>query len=230
MPLHVHGNRRAVECLVRAKAAGIKRPKAIRFKQGILSPGAYIDNRKVPSYPWEWDTIVGDLKEVAVRHIPTFEVIASVATGGDMHAAALAWRLKLPLVSVRDKEKNYGPGGRIAGDTLMLPGKRVLLLEDMSTTFQSCLDAMEPLVGCGATVVATLLIDTWKLPIFEENIFGHEVHALCTGKMILDGVIELGKTDPDIRIDREHQEIMRHWLNHPEDESWADSKDWQIPA
>jgi orotate phosphoribosyltransferase len=98
-----------------------------------------------------------------------------------------------------------------------------MLVEDMSSTFMSCLKAMKPLEQAGARVTNTVLINTWNLPAFRHNIEGHEVHALCTGEMILSREVELGK------VDKDHEKIVLHWLKHPEDESWAQDGTWLPP-
>lgn len=225
MPLQVHGSISTVDALIRANAVWFKRPKAIWFAQDILSPGAYIDNRMLKSHPQAWDTILGDLRYLIPQLARPYGdvVLASVATGGDAHAAVTAWRTNLPLVSVRKKEKGHGgKKGRIDGDPEILAGAKVFLIEDMSSTFQNCLSAMEPLEKAGAKVVETILINTWNLPEFQQNSASHSVHALCTGEMTLDRTVDLGK------VDSGHEKIVRNWLLNPKDSGWADSS-WQIP-
>lgn len=225
MPLIVHGNVHTVDALADAGAINIKRGEAIWFKQNILSPGCYIDNRKLMSHPTIWDVILGDLRNLIQRLARQYTdvVIASVATGGDPHAAVLAWRLALPLVSVRTQEKGHGgQAGFISGDQEVIKGAKVLLFEDTSSTFQSCLNAIQTIEMSGGHVVESILIATWSLPSFKLNTTAHRVHALCTGKMALDRLIELG------RVDVQHGEVVRYWLDHPHDSSWADSS-WKIP-
>jgi len=226
MSLVVHGNTNVVDALIAVNAVGIKRSTAIWFAQGILSPGAYIDNRMLKSHPKVWDAVLSDLRNLTQRLAAQYSnvVIASVATGGDHHASVLAWRLALPFVSVRKEEKTHGgKRGRIDGDQEILKGAKVILVEDMSSTFQSCLNAIRPLEEAGGHVVETILINTWNLPDFKRSTNQYRVHALCAGEMILDRMVALGK------VDKGHEAIMRHWLVDPNDDSWADSS-WQVPA
>jgi orotate phosphoribosyltransferase len=214
---------RDVKPFFEAGAVGIRRPNAIRFKHGVLSPGAYINNRMLPSHPHEWDEVIGRLKERAESLVRDYEAIASVATGGVPHGIALAREIGVPHFIVKKEEKRgHGLGGLIDGDTAALEGKRVLLVEDMSSTFESPIRAMEALKAAGAVVAHTLLLNTWGLPKFHENIGGHSVHALCTGEMIVDYAAQIGELDSGL------EKIVRHWLKHPWDEEW--SKDgWQMP-
>lgn len=223
MPLSIIGEMRDVKPLFEAGAVGIRRPKAVRFKQGVLSPGAYINNRVLPSHPHEWDEIIGRLRERAESLIHDYEAIASVATGGVPHGVALAREVGVPHFIVKKQEKKaHGLGGLIDGDIAALEGRSVLLVEDMSSTFESSLAAMDTLNAAGASVTHTLLLNTWGLPEFHKNIEGHSVHAICTGEMIVDYAAE------SRRLDKGLEGIVRRWLKNPGDEEW--SRDgWELP-
>jgi orotate phosphoribosyltransferase len=203
-------------------AVGISRPDAIRFRQGMLSPGAYINNRKLPSHPREWDEVMSKVMKRA-EDLYGFDAIASVASGGVLHGGVLAWKMTIPHFIVKKEEKKtHGFGGLIDGDASMLEGRGVLLVEDMSSTFKSSLRAIGILEDAGATVAHTLLLNTWGFPEFHENIRGYSVHAICTGEMIVDYAAQSGI------IDKSHEGILRHWLENPWDQEW--SRDgWKLP-
>ncbi len=224
MALTFFGNTETVGNLFKANAVGFKRPKAIRFKQGTLSPGAYIDNRKLGSHPDALDAISSAMTRQAGKLRNDFDVIASVATGGISHAAIIAWRLHVPHVIVKKQEKtDHGLGGLVDGDFTILQQARVLLVEDMSSTFKSCLEAMGPLQREGATVAHTILINTWALPEFHKNSEGYSVYALRNGEMLMKYAADRSM------IDLEYKKILEHWLLHPEDESWAHDGTWELP-
>lgn len=151
-----------------------------------------------------------------------YDVIASIATGGIAHGIAIAREFYEPHVSVKTAEKDHGLGGLVDGDVGILKGAYILLVEDMSSTFESSLKAMRALEEHGARVVRTLLLNTWYLPDFQRNVEEHEVWALATGEMLLDYAVK------DRRLDEEHERIVRHWLVHPEDESWAHDGRWGL--
>lgn len=206
-----------------ARAVGFKRPKAIRFASGILSPGAYNDNRKIPSHPSSYEIVVTAFDRILQSMQGQFDVIASVATGGIAFGSVLAWKNSIPHVIVKKKEKDHGLSGLVDGDDTVLPGRRVVLVEDMSTTFESALRAMKPLEEKGATVVQTLMVSTWNFSDFQENVQGHFATALCTGDQLFEKALAAGDIDPD------HERIIRKWLKNPHDESWAQDGTWIFP-
>ncbi len=219
----IKGGPEAVAAFFSANAVGFRRPKAIRFKHGVLSPGAYINNRTLPCFPYEWQKILEPLLDQTRAFRSDFDGIASVATGGVPHGIALARHLKMPHFIVKKQQKDHGLGGLIDGDPDLLPGMRLALVEDMSSTYASSLKAAEVLEHEEAKVVHTLLLNTWNLPDFRNNVQNHSVFALCTGEVLLDYAANTGRIDP------EHERIARHWLEHPEDESWAQGGKWEIP-
>jgi orotate phosphoribosyltransferase len=223
MPLEVIGTKNTVRALFAANTAGFKRSEAIRFKHGVLSPGAYIDNRKLPSHPGPWDTILTRMEVYAKKLRQEYDVIAAVATGGIAHATVMARSCGAPLVIVKKQEKDRGLGGLIDGDTKVLRGARTLLVEDMSSTFESSLKAMRALDHEGASVTHTIMISTWDLPDFQKNVAGHNVHALCTGAMLLDHAVEKEL------VDGQYEKVLRNWLVHPEDETWVHDGTWVAP-
>lgn len=211
-----------IAALLSSGAAGFTRGKIIRFKQNILSPGAYINNRVLPSHPKEWHVVAGALKDALelTHNVYEFTVIASVATGAIPHGAVVAHETFFPHVIVKKEAKAHGVGGLIDGDIGVLENASVLLVEDMSSTFKSSLDAMRLLVEAGAKVVATLLINTWGFPQFFENIEAHYVSALCTGTMIVDAAERMHY------IDEEYAALLRTWIQNPLDQSWI-TDEWK---
>lgn len=222
MPLSVFGDMKDVSPFFESGAVGISRPGAIRFSNKILSPGAYINNRKLPSRPREWDEVMTKVMKRA-EDLYGFDAIASVASGGVLHGGVLAWKMTIPHFIVKKEEKKtHGFGGLIDGDAPMLKGRDVLLVEDMSSTFKSSLRAIGILEAAGAKVAHVLLLNTWGFPEFHENVGKHSVHAICTGEMIVDYAAQSGM------IDKSHERILRHWLKNPRDQEW--SKDgWKLP-
>jgi orotate phosphoribosyltransferase len=223
MPLSVFGELSSAEYFFKAGAVRIRPPKAIRFKQGVLSPGAYINNRVLPSHPDEWGAIIELLLFQTEDLVHDYGAVASVASGGVPHGVALAREMGMPHFTVKKEEKTgHGLGGLIDGDAALLDGMRVLLVEDMSSTFESALAAMKTLEAAGARVAHTLILNTWGLPEFHANIVGHSVHALCTGEMIVDYAAQNGMLDEGV------ERIVRRWLKDPRDESWS-KEGWELP-
>lgn len=225
MPLHVFGDEGIVDNFFAAGAVGIKRPNAIRFTHGTLSPGAYINNRVLPSHPSLWKSIMLPMIERARMLRRDYDVVASVATGGIAHSSVIAWELGVPHFIVKKQAKqDYGIGGLIDGDVSILhAGTRALLVEDMGSTLESWLNARQALYLEGIVVTHGLLLNTWGLPSFLQNTEDHSIHVLYTGEMFLEWAIK------ERVLDNKHAQIMRRWLTHPEDESWSHTGEWVLP-
>jgi orotate phosphoribosyltransferase len=162
-------------------------------------------------------------RAASIQH--EFDVIASVATGGIAHGVALARALMVPHVIVKKEEKTtHGLKGLIDGDAGLLPGARVLMVEDMSSTFESTLRAMRPIGAEDGRVKHTFAISTWGFPEFYENAGEHQVHVLCTGEQIVDCAKRFREIGPAFG------HMLSNWLKNPRDESWVDELTWKRPA
>ena len=102
------------------------------FSSGWASP-VFVDVKRLISYPLARNTLI----ELAVQKIlatlgyQAFDVIAGGEVAGIPFAAMVADRLNLPLVVVRRQAKGYGPKAQLEGH--LEPGKRVLMVEDLTT-------------------------------------------------------------------------------------------------
>lgn len=226
MPVRVFDESQdVVENLFAANAVGFKKGEGIRFKSGILSPGAYLNNRVLPSHPIQWHSVTQAMI-AALPDFDTFDVVAAVATGGIAHASVMVTEMACykPMVIVKKAEKEgYGLAGLIDGDPKIIEGKRVLMIEDMSSTFGSTLKAMKPIEACGGIVVHTIAISTWGFPIFHENVGNHEVTVLCSGKDLINYAASTRLITPD------YAALLHSWQQNPEEESWV-SDEWNIPS
>ena len=137
--------------------------KAVIFQKVTLSSGAesnfYIDLRRVTldatSAP-----LVGEVMLDLTRNL-NYEAVGGLTLGADpvaiamMHVAAQRKR-QINSFVVRKSEKNHGLQRRIEGPEVN--GKRVLAVEDTSTTGSSVLNAVEALKDAGAIVVGVAVI------------------------------------------------------------------------
>jgi orotate phosphoribosyltransferase len=82
--------------------------------------------------------------------------LAGVALGAVPLVAVTSVETDLPYVIARKEEKEYGTGNRIEGR--LAEGEEVLVLEDIATTGQSAVDAVEALREAGATVDRVLVV------------------------------------------------------------------------
>jgi orotate phosphoribosyltransferase len=130
----------------------------VTFKSGIKSP-VYVDNRRLPFWPAQWQIVIEGLQQMIAAHDIAFDVIAGIAAGGIPHSAALAYTLKKPSVFVRKEAKEHGTRGQIEGGDVS--GQRVLLVEDMVTTGGSSLAGVDALRAAQATVKDCLCITSY---------------------------------------------------------------------
>ena len=131
----------------------LKNCGAVKFGDFTLASGRkstyYVDIKKAITDPATLELIAnriaGIMKE---RHICA-EAIGGVAVGGIPLATAVSLRSGLPLVIIRKSLKEYGTGGRFIGD---VAGRELLMLEDVTTTGGSVIEAIKDLRDEGSVV------------------------------------------------------------------------------
>jgi orotate phosphoribosyltransferase len=137
--------------------------KAVVHGRVVLSSGKeadyYVDLRRV-TLDAEAAPLVGRVMLDLVRELD-FDAVGGLTLGADpvatamLHAAAAQGR-RLDAFVVRKAEKQHGLQRRIEGPDVA--GRRVLAVEDTSTTGGSVLTAVEALREAGAEVVGVAVI------------------------------------------------------------------------
>ena len=137
--------------------------KAVVKGKVILSSGKeadfYIDLRRI-TLDAVAAPMVGEVMLEMTKHLD-YEAVGGLTLGADpvatamLHAAAMRGQ-KLNAFVVRKSEKAHGLQRRIEGPDVK--GKRVLAVEDTSTTGSSVLSAVKALIETGATVVGVAVI------------------------------------------------------------------------
>jgi orotate phosphoribosyltransferase len=152
---------KVARALLTIDAVGFAKGEPIRFKSGMLSP-VYVDNRKLPSFPKHWRTVLGGIKERIRKSRMKFDFIAGVESAGIPHSAATGFYLKRPSVFVRKESKDHGTKKRVEGGNVKR--KTVLLIEDLVTTGSSSLSSIKALRAEGAKVKDCIAIVTYGFP------------------------------------------------------------------
>jgi orotate phosphoribosyltransferase len=139
------------------------RDLAVIHGEVILSSGQraawYIDLRRV-LLDGRGGPLAGRVMLDTTRHLD-FDAVGGLTLGADpvatamMHAAAARGR-RLDAFVVRKSEKQHGLQRRIEGPDVA--GRRVLAVEDTSTTGASVLTAVDALTEAGAEVVAVAVV------------------------------------------------------------------------
>lgn len=123
------------------------------FVSGIRSP-IYCDNRRMLGFPDERRVIVDAFIE-SVQGLE-FDVLVGTATAGIPWAGFIAQKLDKPMAYVRADRKDHGAGNRIEGAELN--GKKAVVIEDLVSTGESSIRAVEAVRSNGADVVAVAAI------------------------------------------------------------------------
>ena len=164
MVLSVESRRKVAEFLLRIKAIQLSPNEPFTWASGRKSP-IYCDNRKVLSYP-AVRTFVRQLTVEAIeKEYGKVDAIAGVATGGIALGALVAQELGLPFIYVRSKAKAHGLGNAIEGDLSVL--SNVVVIEDLISTGQSSLKAVDALREAGVEVKGLIAIFTYGLPVAQ---------------------------------------------------------------
>lgn len=164
MVLSVESRRKVAEFLLRIKAIQLSPNEPFTWASGRKSP-IYCDNRKVLSHP-AVRTFVRQLTVEAVeKEYGKVDAIAGVATGGIALGALVAQELGLPFIYVRSKAKAHGLGNAIEGDLSVL--SNVVVIEDLISTGQSSLKAVDALREAGVEVKGLIAIFTYGLPVAQ---------------------------------------------------------------
>lgn len=132
----------------------------------------YVDMRKV-SLDHRVAPLIGRVMLDLIRDIPDVSAVGGMTMGADPVAAAIlhqgaAAGCSYDAFVVRKEPKDHGRGKQVEGPDLA--GKRVIVLEDTSTTGGSPLKAVEALKKVGAEIAAVAVVvdrDTGAREVIE---------------------------------------------------------------
>jgi orotate phosphoribosyltransferase len=156
---------------VAAKLLGVKAIKLsleqpFTWASGWKSP-IYCDNRLSLSYPDIRTFIKQALKTLIEHEFAEVEAIAGVATAGIPQGALVADLMDLPFLYVRSKPKGHGLTNMIEGK--VIPGQKVILIEDLISTGGSSIKAAMALRQAGVVVLGMAAIFTYGFQVAVDN-------------------------------------------------------------
>ena len=140
------------------------------------------------------------------------------ATAGIAHAAIAAHLLGLPMGYVRSSSKDHGRQNRIEGK--LVPGQKVVVVEDLISTGGSVLDAVDALREAGAEVLGVVSIFTYGMKKGVERLAAAQVRNVSLTD--LDTVASTGAQEGYIT----EADVARllAFRENPSDESWIQAE------
>ena len=201
------------EDLLKIKAVFLRPNEPFTWASGIKSP-IYCDNRLTLSDCQVRNDVENGLAQLIKEHYPEAEVLMGTSTAGIAHAALTATILDLPMGYVRSGAKDHGRGNQIEGK--LLPGQKVVVVEDLISTGGSCIEVVNVLREAGADVLGVVSIFTYGMKKGLERLAAAEVKnvSLCD----LDTLVEVAADKAYIAP--EDKERLIKFRNNPSDESW----------
>jgi len=180
---------KVAEFLLQIKAVTLSVDEPYTWASGWKSP-IYCDNRRTLSYPRIRTFIRQEIVKTIDENFGRPDVIAGVATGGIAQAALVAQELGLPLVYVRPKAKGHGKQNQIEGN--IETGQSVIVIEDLVSTGNSSLIAVDALREAGCIVKGMVAILSYGFDTARKNFLEHKcpLVTLSDYNAILDKAIE----------------------------------------
>ena len=180
----------------------LNRVGAIKFGTFKLTSGRtspyYIDLRLVPSYPEAFKRICDLYIRLIEKELGAegFDRIAGIPTAGMPFASVIAYHYKKPFLYIRSKVKLHGRERRIEG--IIMPGNRVLLIDDLITTGLSLRKAAEAVRAEGGLVTDALVLldreEGGKQRLAKGNI---KLHYLLTASEVANKLYEQGTIEEE---------------------------------
>ncbi len=200
--------KQVAKSLLQINAIILQPNNPFKWAAGWKSP-IYCDNRKTLSYPEIRTYIKQGLSAIIKNHYKGANVIAGVATAGIPHGVLVAEELGLPFIYVRGKSKEHGKKNQIEGS--FEEGQSVILVEDLISSGQSCLEAASVLKKVGMNVKGIVSIFTYGFDAANKNFKNAEKEyvSLCNYDTLLSTAKE------QHYIQESDLDILKEWRENP---------------
>jgi len=170
---------------------------AFKLTSGRISP-YYIDLRIVPSFPDAFQRVCDLYVNLIKKELgaDSFDRIAGVPTAGMPFASVIAYHLKKPFLYIRSQVRRHGRQRRIEG--VLMPGNRVLLVDDLITTGLSLKKAAKAIRAEGGLITDALVLldreEGGKDRLAKDNV---KLHYLLTASEAATKLYELGTIEEE---------------------------------
>lgn len=199
---------KTAELLLQINAIKLNPSKPFLWASGWNSP-IYCDNRLTLSFPAIRNYIRDEFAKQIEDKYGKPDVIAGVATGAIGIGILVAEELGLPFVYVRPEPKKHGRQNQVEG--FLQKGQNVVVVEDLISTGNSSLLAVEALKEAGANVKGMVAIFSYGFDVAEENFKNAnvELNTLSNYENLLN--LAVAKQ----YITEEEQETLKEWRKNP---------------
>ncbi len=206
-------NKAVAKGLLSIGAVFLRPDEPFTWASGIKSP-IYCDNRLTLTAPKVRTLIESSLAEKVKELYPDCEVLMGTSTAGIAHAAITAHMLDMPMGYVRSGAKDHGRQNQIEGK--LLPGQKVVVIEDLISTGGSVLEVVDVLREAGADVLGVVSIFTYGMQKGLDRMAAANVEntSLTNFDTVCEVAAEIGYIKAE-DIDR-----LKKFRANPSDESW----------
>ena len=199
--------------LLSIKAVFFRPEEPFTWASGIKSP-VYCDNRLTLTAPEVRNDVENALAQTIRANYPDVEVLMGTSTAGIAHAAITAHIMGLPMGYVRSGAKDHGRQNQIEGR--LLPGQKVVVVEDLISTGGSCIEVVNVLREAGAEVLGIVSIFTYGMKKGLERLAAANVKNVS----LTDFDVIANIAAEENYIKKEDVARLIAFRNDPSDESW----------
>ncbi|MGO4771421.1 orotate phosphoribosyltransferase [Flavobacterium sp. W22_SRS_FK3] len=206
---------KTAELLLQINAIKLNPENPFTWASGWKSP-IYCDNRLILSFPDIRNHVRNEFAKNIEKQFGKPDVIAGVATGAIGIGILVAESLGLPFVYVRPEAKKHGRQNQVEG--FFEKGQNVVVVEDLISTGNSSLMAVEALRNEGANIKGMAAIFTYGFNVAEENFKNAniELYTLSNYENLLDLAVQKQY------ITEEQQSTLQEWNVSPS--TWGKEK------
>ncbi len=199
--------------LLKIQAVFLRPDEPFIWASGIKSP-IYCDNRLTLSDVAVRTDVEAGLAALIREHYPDAQILMGTSTAGIAHAAITAHLMGLPMGYVRSGSKDHGRKNQIEGK--LVPGQKVVVVEDLISTGGSVIEVVDVLREAGAEVLGIVSIFTYGMAKSVERL--NEAGVKNVSLTDFDAVIDTAARENYINPDDKPR--LLKFRDNPGDESW----------
>ena len=208
MILDYNTAKKTAELLLQINAIKLNPKNPFTWASGWKSP-IYCDNRIILSYPHIRVYVREQISKQISELYGKPDLIAGVATGAIGIGMLVADVMNLPFIYVRPNSKKHGRKNQIEG--YFSEGQNVVVIEDLISTGNSSLVAVEALREANLIVKGMISIFTYGFPISYENFNNNnvELYTLSSYDVLLEQALEIKYINDD------EFKVLNEWKQNP---------------